>query len=29
MGDVVGIVHTFGDAVFGRLWEGARSITTA
>jgi len=29
VGDVVGIVHTFGDAVFGRLWEGARSITTA
>jgi hypothetical protein len=28
VGDVVGIVHTFGDAVFGRLWHGDRSIST-
>jgi hypothetical protein len=29
IGDVVGIVHWFGDTVFGRVWDGVRSIATA
>ena len=28
VGDVVGVVHRFGDAVFGRMWDGDRSIST-
>jgi len=28
VGDVVGMVHWFGDTVFGRMWDGDRSIST-
>jgi len=28
VGNVVGVVHSVGDAVSGRMWEGVRSIAT-